>query len=182
MPNGDASATPAVAKRTMMVIAGWSALITGIASAWQALGTVEPCPLCLVQRGGFVLILVIALITLAVRPIRPGLGLAGIALTAVAGIAVGVRHLWLQGFLGDGPTIGSCGPGVEYLFATQPLGSALMEVLGGTGDCAAVTALLGVPLPAWSIAGFLAVLVLSALPYRKSLAETLTRRVGDPAQ
>ena len=56
-----------------------------------------PCPLCVMQRAGFLLIALIALVALIRQPRgRSAAGyFAAVALTAVAGLGVAIRHVWL---------------------------------------------------------------------------------------
>ena len=112
-----------------IVVASASLLGTAIFYFQQELG-LEPCPMCILSRYSFIAIAVIALAGAIHGP--KGLALkvyAGlIALFAVAGIGVSVRHSYLQHFP---PKVESCGTDLEFLLNTLPLTQALPKIFAG---------------------------------------------------
>ncbi len=84
-----------------LVALGSAALLLG-ALAFQYLGDLAPCPLCIRQRYPHALAIALAVLSLALSPkgARAALALAG--LTLLAGIGIGVDHTgieygWWQG-------------------------------------------------------------------------------------
>lgn len=115
----------------------------------------EPCPLCILQRIA-VIGLGIAFLFLAIH--NPDAGwarriyLALLSLAAIGGIVVAGRHVWLQSLPPD--KVPACGPGLDYMLDTFPLGEALKLVFSGSGECADVSwSLLGLSMPAWVLVG-----------------------------
>lgn len=122
-----------------------------------------PCPLCVFQRIGFVVMGVFFLIGGLHAPrgrsrwAYTGLVLAG----AVGGILSAGRHLWLQSLPAD--QVPSCGPGLGYMLDAFPLSKMLKLVFTGSGECAAVEPILGLPMPAWSLFWFVLLAVLAVV-------------------
>ncbi|QID19004.1 disulfide bond formation protein B [Nitrogeniibacter mangrovi] len=117
-----------------------------------------PCPMCIMQRYAFVLVALIAL--LAGAHGSRGRGRKGwallIALVAVAGLGVAARQSWIQRFPPD--TI-DCGPGLEYMIDSFPLGEALPMIFQGAGECTAIDwSFLGLSIANWSLLCFAAVI------------------------
>ena len=50
-------------------------------------------------------------------------------LIAAIGIAVSVRHIWLQGLPAD--QVPECGPGLYFMLDVMPLGDVLSRVFNG---------------------------------------------------
>ncbi|MDY6459901.1 disulfide bond formation protein B [Acinetobacter faecalis] len=124
----------------------------------------EPCPLCVFQRVGLIVLGVVSLIAFIHNPasnimkrVYALLGSVGILWSA----GVAARHVWLQNLPPD--QVPSCGPGLDYLVDALPLKSVLSQVLSGSGECAVVDwSFLGQSLPVWSFL-FFAVLALVSL-------------------
>lgn len=130
-----------------------------------------PCPLCIFQRIGF---LVMALFFLLGALHAPRRGVrwvytGGALLGGLWGIAVAARHLWIQSLPAD--QVPSCGPPLDYMFEAFPFADMLRKVFTGSGECAKVELVLGLPIPAWALLWFV---LLTAL----ALAATLRRRVS----
>ncbi|WP_151979825.1 disulfide bond formation protein B [Acinetobacter guerrae] len=124
----------------------------------------DPCPLCIFQRVGLMVMGIFALIAFLHNPVS-NLMKRFYSLLATLGIlwSVGVatRHVWLQTLPPD--KVPSCGPGLNYLLDALPLKTVLNEVLSGSGECAAIDwTFLGFSLPVWSLA-FFSVLLLICL-------------------
>lgn len=117
----------------------------------------EPCPLCIIQRGLFFVLGILFLITAIHRSLslvwhRIWHGL--IFLVALLGAGLAGRHVWLQYFSEPGAT-GGCGPSLEYMFAHLPLSETVKALLTGSGDCAEVHYLIfGLSIPSWTLIAF----------------------------
>ncbi len=126
-----------------------------------------PCPLCIFQRIGFIVMGVFFLFGALHAP-RGGtrwIYAAGVWLGAAFGIAVAARHLWIQSLPAD--QIPSCGPPLDYMFSTFPFAKALRMVFTGSGECATVAPILGLPMPAWTLLWFIVLAVLTAFAVRR---------------
>ena len=128
------------------------------AALWlQHVEGLEPCPLCIFQRG-FVIALGVVMLAGALHdPATAGRRAYGgaIAVVAAAGMAVAGRHVWLQGLPpGEVP---ECGPGLAYMLEAFPLTEALRMILGGSGECAEVQwTFLSFSIPEWTLLLFVA--------------------------
>ena len=126
-----------------------------------------PCPLCIFQRIGFLFMALFFLLD-GLRAPRgksrwayTGLVLVG----AVGGIISAGRHLWLQSLPPD--QVPSCGPGLGYMLDAFPLARMLKLVFTGSGECAAVEPILGLPMPAWSLLWFVLLAALAIVATRR---------------
>jgi disulfide bond formation protein DsbB len=109
------------------------AALLGVAFYMEHVMGLEPCPLCWLQRFGFM---------------GAGLGVAG-------------RQLWLQSLPAD--QVPACGPSVDYMLDVLPWFEVLSTALQGTGDCAEVVwRFLGLSIPGWT-AVFFSLLVITGL-------------------
>ncbi len=125
-----------------------------------------PCPLCIFQRIGFLFMALFFLLGGLHAPrgksrwAYTGLVLAG----AVGGVISAGRHLWLQSLPPD--QVPSCGPGLGYMLDAFPLARMLKLVFTGSGECAAVEPILGLPMPAWSLLWFVLLAALAIVATR----------------
>jgi len=133
----------------------------------------EPCPLCWLQRFGFMGAGLVSLIALLHGPSGFGNRVYGflLVLTAGAGLGVAGRQLWLQSLPPD--QVPACGPSVDYLLDVLPWFEVLQTALRGTGDCAEVSwRFLGLSIPGWTAVFFTLVilvgLVMMFKRYRKN--------------
>lgn len=113
----------------------------------------EPCPMCILQRYAFVLIGFVALVGAIHGPHGWGVAVYGglVALFAVAGGGVAIRHSWLQHFPNPQQ---SCGADLEYLLEL-PLSRGLPAIFRGTGECSEVQwKFLGLSIPEWALVWF----------------------------
>ena len=142
-------------RRLFAAGAGLCASLFGIALYFEHVMRLEPCPLCILQR---VLVVALALVMAAAAFQNPkGWGLraygALVALLGLAGTAVAGRHVYLQN-LPPGQ-VPECGPGLQYIIDTFPLGEAFGLILKGSGECAEVQwAFLGLTIPGWTLVVF----------------------------
>lgn len=129
-------------------------IVFAIAYLQNVLG-LPPCPLCILQRVGFMAIALVLLVAAVHGPGRVGLQRYGLLLifAALLGGGVAVRHLWLQFF--PAPGVASCGPGLNFMLNHFSLGDTFAMVFQGTGDCGVQHwSFLGLNIPAWSLLWF----------------------------
>ena len=115
----------------------------------------EPCPLCLVQRVFFAL-LVLAFLAGAIHAPRRrwnwlygGLGFV----FALAGGATAARQVWLQHLPAD--QVPQCGPDLQFMIQHFPLSRTLSFLVRGSGQCAEVHwRFLGLSIAEWSLLWF----------------------------
>ena len=112
----------------------------------------EPCPLCIFQRLTILAVGLVFLAALIHNPAGWGAKVYSALTAIVAGIGMGIaaRHVWLQHLPPEETP--RCGPGLDYMLKTFPLGETLREVLTGAGECAKVDwTLLGFSMPEWNL-------------------------------
>ena len=112
---------------------------------WDGL---EACPLCIFQRISMILLGIVLLAACLHNPkgIFERIYNALAALSAISGILVAARHIWLQHLPKD--QVPACGPGLDYLMDAFPLADVFSLVLTGSGECASVDwQFLGLSLP-----------------------------------
>ena len=124
-----------------------------------------PCPLCVFQRIGLMMMGGFALLTVILNPksiiIKLLLWLGSlVGIGWAAGVAA--RHVWLQHLPAD--QVPSCGPGLDYWLDTLPMQQVLNEVLAGSGECASVDwRFLGLSIPEQSLIFFSLLLLVHIL-------------------
>ncbi|HLY96030.1 MAG: disulfide bond formation protein B [Sideroxydans sp.] len=115
----------------------------------------DPCPLCMVQRVIFIAIG--ALFAIAALHNAKALGAKVysvlIALSALSGVGVASRHIWIQHLPKD--QVPACGPGLDYMLQNFPMSEVLQELMHGSGECAAKGwTFLTLGIPEWSLLGY----------------------------
>lgn len=131
------------------------ALLLGFGYYLQYARGLEPCPLCLVQRGFFYATGGIFLIAALHSPGRAGSVTYSILafLFAASGAATASRQVWLQHLPPD--KVPQCGPDLFFMLENFPLAQALKKLVAGSGECAAVDwTFLGLSIAEWSLAWF----------------------------
>ena len=133
------------------------ALLLGFGYYLQYVQGLEPCPLCLAQRGFYYAVLAILLLGSIHAPGRTGVlvygGLA--AFFAAGGLAAAGRQVWLQHLPPE--KVPQCGPDLFYMLENFPLSRTLQTLVTGTGECAVVDwTFLGLSIAEWSAAWFAA--------------------------
>ncbi|OGT79570.1 MAG: hypothetical protein A3H91_15555 [Gammaproteobacteria bacterium RIFCSPLOWO2_02_FULL_61_13] len=124
----------------------------------------EPCPLCIFQRIAYFVVACVGLVGAIHAPKGPGrLGYSGtILLSALVGLAIAGRQVWLQHLPAD--KVPECGPGLDYMLEVFPLGDALRMVFAGSGECAEVTwTFLSLSIAEWSLICFLMIAAVAML-------------------
>ena len=125
---------------------------------------IEPCPLCILQRLGFMGLLVVSVVAAFHDPATTGRRVYGLLAILLAGwgVSVAARHVWIQHF--PPPTSG-CGAPLSYLLDTLPLTEALRRAFTGSGDCAEVNwTFLSLSMPEWTL-GIYVVMLAAAYWY-----------------
>lgn len=116
----------------------------------------EPCSLCLLQRWVFYSMMFVFFLSALHNPKRCG-GLvycAFLFLLSTTGIALALRHLWVQ-YWAPANMAFSCTAGLQQLLASKPFLSAIQEVLSNSHDCSQIDTLFGLPLSMLSLMSFL---------------------------
>lgn len=117
----------------------------------------DPCPLCMVQRVVFVAILGVYALAALHGPRRTGerVYVALISSLALSGIVVAGRHIWIQHLPKD--QVPACGPGLDFMLETMPMGDVLKQLMHGSGECAAKGwTFLTLGIPEWSLLCYIA--------------------------
>lgn len=118
---------------------------------------IDPCPLCILQRVAFLALGVIALLAALHGPRGTGRKVYGLLafLAAAVGAGIALQHVRLQNLPTD--QVPACGPGLNYMIETLPLGDALRKAFTGSGECAKVDwSFLGLSMPTWTLIWFVA--------------------------
>src|ERR1700716_3064856 len=129
------------------------ALLLSFGYFLQYVKGLEPCPLCLLQRGFFYALLIVFLLAALHGPRGKGVifygGLA--SLFAAGGAAVASRQVWLQHLPKD--KVPQCGPDLFFMLENFPLSQTFRKLIAGTGECAVVDwTFLGLSIAEWSLA------------------------------
>jgi protein dithiol:quinone oxidoreductase len=145
------------------------AALLGFAYYLQYAQNLQPCPLCMVQRGFFYGVLL--MFVLASLHGRAFLVYGIFAfLLAAGGAATATRQVWLQHLPSD--KVPACGPDLFFMLENFPLARTLEKLFYGSGECATVDwKFLGLSIAGWSLVWFV---ILGA--YAAWLAFSNTRR------
>lgn len=120
----------------------------------QAQLALEPCPMCILQRYAFFAIGSVSLAAAIHGPRGVGLKVyaALVAVFAIAGGGVAIRHSYLQHFP---PLTETCGTDLEFLLNTFSLADAFPRIFAGTGSCSKIDWMfLGLTIPEWALVWF----------------------------
>ena len=110
----------------------------------------EPCPLCIFQRIGVILMGMTFLAAALHHPRGGSRYLYGglLALFAALTVAVAARQLYIQS-LPPG-TLPSCGAPLAMMLRFMPVAEVVRRVLSGSGECGEVNwRFLGLAMPGW---------------------------------
>ena len=110
----------------------------------------DPCPLCIFQRISFIAIGLVCLLAALHNPTNIGHKIYGllIAIAALFGLGLAIRHSWLQH---NPPEFVECGGGLAYWLDTLPANKIVEKVLQGTGECTDIVwKFLGLSIPEWT--------------------------------
>ncbi len=123
----------------------------------------QPCPLCLVQRGFYYAVIATCVVAALHAPRGRGQVVYGViaALFAFGGAAVAARQTWLQHLPPD--RVPQCGPDLYFMLENLPLATTLQKLITGTGECAVVDwTFLGFSIAEWSLVCFSAIVLYAA--------------------
>lgn len=140
----------------------------------------SPCPLCIFQRIGLIIMGIFALMSALFNPKSKIIRLL-LWLGSVAGIgwstAVAARHVWLQHLPAD--QVPSCGPGLDYWLDTLPILQVFKEVFAGSGECASVDwTFIGLSIPEQSLILFSVLLLVHVLILLHIIRPSTSNRLG----
>ena len=140
----------------------------------------SPCPLCIFQRIGLIIMGIFALMSALFNPKSKIIRLL-LWLGSVAGIgwstAVAARHVWLQHLPAD--QVPSCGPGLDYWLDTLPILQVFKEVFAGSGECASVDwTFIGLSIPEQSLILFSVLLLVHVLILLRIIRPSTSNRLG----
>lgn len=117
----------------------------------------EPCPLCVLQR---IAVIALGAVLLLAAVHNPKAFIARIVytvlatLSALSGVFVAGRHVWLQNLPED--QVPACGPGYDYIMDAFPVFDGIKMILSGSGECADISwQFLGLSMPAWTLISFM---------------------------
>ncbi len=145
--------------------------LMGFALYAQYVMHLDPCPLCIFQRIAVCFMGLFFLIGGLHAPGKRG-GRTTYATLDHARRPVGHRRR-------RGATCGcrrfrpsevpACGPGLGYLFDAFPFMKMLKLAFTGSGECAKIEPILGVPMPGWTLFWFVVLIVWALLALRRSI-------------
>ncbi len=143
------------------LIAILSLLLLASAYALEHFRGLEPCALCLLQRYVLWMVALVAGLAWLHQPHRLGKHVYSFTLFLLnsLGLLLAARHLWVQ-YQTATETIAPCTAPLQTLFAFKPMLRVLAEVLQNTHDCQIIHTFFGVPLSAWSMMGFITLILL----------------------
>ena len=138
----------------------------------------SPCPLCIFQRIGLMIMGGFALVAALLNPKSIAIRLV-LWLGSLAGIVwstgVAARHVWLQHLPPD--QVPTCGPGLDYWLDTLPMQQVFNEVLSGSGECANVDwVFLGLSIPEQSLILFSVLLLTHVLIFLRIIRPMVSTR------
>jgi disulfide bond formation protein DsbB len=131
------------------------AALLGFGYYLQYVKGLDPCPLCLVQRGFFYAVAGTCVIAAIHAPQTWGRTVYGFvtALFAAGGFAIAARQVWLQHLPPE--RVPQCGPDLYFMLENFPLSRTLKTLVQGTGECAVVDwTFLGFSIAEWSLGWF----------------------------
>jgi disulfide bond formation protein DsbB len=138
--------------------------LMGFALFLQYVKHQDPCPLCMVQRVIFIVLMGVFALAALHGPKRVGerVYTALIVLLSLTGVGVASRHIWIQNLPKD--QVPSCGPGLDYMLDTMPLANVLKQLMHGSGECAEKGwTFLTFGIPEWSLICYIALGVWAVL-------------------
>lgn len=145
----------------------FSLALTGGSFVLQFFFHLEPCSLCMIARALVILLTCLFGIALLHHPQKIGTQIYRLlgGLLATFGVLIAARHIWL---LHLPPSLTpDCIPNINYLLEILPLKEVLILVLKGSHECNQNNAyFLGLSLPAWTLGGFLVIVLVNAMPWR----------------
>ena len=145
------------------------ASLLGAAYYFEYVLFLDPCPLCIMQRIAVLMIGLVGLsaFILAKTEFSQKLHASLMGLSAVFGIGVAGRHVWIQSLPAD--QIPTCGPSLEYMVDTLPWAEVLTVMLRGNGNCAdAQWAFMGLSMPLWVLLWFVGFVLVAGVLFLRA--------------
>jgi disulfide bond formation protein DsbB len=88
------------------------------------------------------------------------------SVVALSGIAVGIRHVWLQNLPAD--QVPECGPDLAYMLDVFPMLDVIQRLFTGAGQCAEVSwTFYGVTLPQQTLLLFIGLLLMIIVAHKQ---------------
>ncbi len=142
--------------------------LLGFALYLQEVKHLLPCPLCVVQRIAYWLSGIIALLAFLHFPAATGRRIYSslLAISALAGAIVALRHAWLLRF----PNSFECGISLEERFLNAlPVARWWPGMFEANGDCSRISwQFLTLTIPDWSFICFASIFALAVYMYKTS--------------
>jgi disulfide bond formation protein DsbB len=157
---------PALTFRRMAIAGALaSAGLLGFGYFLQFFQGQDPCPLCLLQRG-FYFLLIFIFVAAAIHSPPAGMGRIAYGvlafLAAAGGGGVATRQVYLQHLPPD--QVPACGPDLFYMVENLPVARTLTLLFRGSGQCAEVKwRFLGLSIAEWSLVWFVLFAVLAVV-------------------
>ena len=145
-------------REAFLVVTGICASLLGFGYYLQYAQGLEPCPLCLVQRGFFYAVGATALLGALHGPRRIGTIFYSLLMLvfSAGGAAAAGRQVWLQHLPPD--KVPACGPDLFFMLENFPLMQTVQRLFKGTGECAVVDwSFLGLSIAGWALVCFAAI-------------------------
>lgn len=141
----------------------------------------DPCNLCMLQRGSMTALGLIAFLACAHNPTQTvfKLGYAIVAdLAALSGLILAGRHVYLQHLPED--QVPACGPPFDYLVSHFPIMDVIQEIFTGSGACAEVKwSFLGFSMPEVLLVVFAGLLLVCQIQLLTSLIKSPERETPE---
>lgn len=148
------------------------ASLLGAAYYFEYVLFLDPCPLCIMQRIAVLLVGLVGLSAffMAKTNVSQKIHSSLMGLSALFGIGVAGRHVWIQSLPAD--QIPTCGPSLEYMVDTLPWAEVLTVMLRGNGNCAdAQWAFMGLSMPLWVLLWFVGFVALAGVLFWRAKQE-----------
>jgi disulfide bond formation protein DsbB len=158
------------------------ALLLGFGFYLQYVVGLKPCPLCMVQRGFYLALIITFGVGALHGPARVGAAAYGALaiLFAAGGAAAAGRQVWLQHLPED--KVPACGPNLAFMLENFPLGETIQRLIQGDGECAVVDwRFLGLSIAEWSLLWFVLIALYGAwLALRRTSASSRSTHSATP--
>jgi len=146
---------PNVRKTNFLIFIACTLMILAALYMEHVMG-MNPCPLCITQRGFVILTGLLALIAAFHNPALTGRRIYAVlgVISPILGACFAGRQLWLQYMPAD--QAASCGPSsLSYILEEFAFLEGLDLLLQGDGSCAHVDKILGLSLALWTFIAFI---------------------------
>jgi disulfide bond formation protein DsbB len=132
---------PSPRSATMASLAGFLLAVASMVFAvgyLQMVEYLEPCPLCILDRGVVIGLGAVFLLFLMHRPGVIGRRIYATLATllSLTGIGISARHVWLQNLPPD--QVPECGAGFWHNLDTLPFNQFVDTLFNGSGECAEI--------------------------------------------